>query len=409
MQKEDSNQNMIDPCYTTKTLTDEDVFSRSKEENSAVMSKYSFTQEALGQGAYASVYKGYLKSNPEQVVAIKTIKILKKPGFSEKLRREMSILMKFDHPNIVKLYDVAIMEEKVFLFLEFCEGGDLNNKLIQSGNILAESEVMPIFKQLLEAMKELYKNNIIHRDLKPANILLQNNVVKLTDFGFAREVFTGMYEAFEFTRLGTPIYMSPQILNSIPFSTKTDIWSLGIMIYEMLYGKTPWSGNTPQGLLQHILKTPLKFPEPVNKNINGYSNGLVKKISPLSNEIKELLKKMLEVTEEKRISWEEIFEHPIFNEKKDIEGQNFVNAVAQKEEAEEKKENENIPVKNQENINLAKEEPKKINSKEKIEILGEIRPSEQQKQTKKNRGVISQSNEQKEKKKGFLSMFCCNP
>ena len=113
----------------------------------------------------------------------------------------------------------------------------------------------------------------------------------------------------------------------------------------MLYGKTPWAGSTPQNLSSNILKTPLKFPEPVAKNVNGYSNALMKKMAPLSNEIKELLKKMLEVTEEKRISWEEMFEHPLFNEKKEAEGQNAVNSVEQKkEEVEEKKENKQMVV-----------------------------------------------------------------
>ena len=385
----------------TKTPSEEDIFNRTKEDNMAIFSKYVITSQDLGQGAYASVFKGHLKSNPQIIVAVKSIKILKKPGFNEKLRREMTILMKFDHDNIVKLYDVAILDDKVFLFLEFCGGGDLNNRLMEFGGILCESEVLLIFKQVCEAMKQLYNNNIIHRDLKPANILIKDNTIKLTDFGFAREVFTGMNEASEFTRLGTPIYMSPQILNSIPFSSKTDIWSLGIMIYEMLYSKTPWVGKTPQDLLNHILKQPLKFID-FQAALNGsYNSPLVKKPPPITTEMKELLRKMLEITEEKRISWEDLFVHDIFKEKQAI----VPPLDVIKEEKEEKKENENkigsnFEKKNEKNIN---DELNNSQRKDNL-IMPEIKISKEKPIKKQKK--MSQSKEPI-KKKGYLSMFCC--
>jgi len=384
----------LNPGGVTKTPDDEDIFSRTKEENHAIFSKYAITHQDLGQGAYACVYKGHMKSNPQIIVAVKSIKILKKPGFTEKLRREMTILMKFDHQNIVKLYDVALLDEKVFLFLEFCNGGDLSNKLVNSGGILSEEEVLPMFKQICEAMKQLYNSNIIHRDLKPANILMQDNIIKLTDFGFAREVFTGMNEANEFTRLGTPIYMSPQILNSIPFSSKTDIWSLGILIYEMLFGKTPWAGNTPQDLLKNILKSPLKFME--NHSMNNYHSPLIKKPPPVSAEMKDLLKRMLEITEEKRITWEELFDHDVFKVKIPVP-MDIIN--------EEKKENE--PMSNSLS-NLEKNEKvievKKNGSIENLP-LKEIKYAPPEKKNKPK--VMLSKSQEPQKKKGFLSMFCC--
>ena len=93
---------------------------------------------------------------------------------------------------------------------------------------------------------EMYKNNVIHRDLKPANILLVNrNLIKLTDFGFAREL-SNMDTPSHLTRVGSPLYMSPQILKGDAFSSKCDVWSLGVIIYQMLYGKTPWMASTPK-------------------------------------------------------------------------------------------------------------------------------------------------------------------
>ena len=223
---------------------------------------------------------------------------------------------------------------------------------------------------------------------------MQDNIIKLTDFGFAREVFTGMNEANEFTRLGTPIYMSPQILNSIPFSSKTDIWSLGILIYEMLFGKTPWAGNTPQDLLKNILKSPLKFME--NHSMNNYHSPLIKKPPPVSAEMKDLLKRMLEITEEKRITWEELFDHDVFKVKIPVP-MDIIN--------EEKKENE--PMSNSLS-NLEKNEKvievKKNGSIENLP-LKEIKYAPPEKKNKPK--VMLSKSQEPQKKKGFLSMFCC--
>lgn len=97
--------------------------------------------------------------------------------------------------------------------------------------------------------------NIIHRDIKPANILLKEGKAKISDFGFAKCLDTcGMDEQTKKTYLGTPLYMSPQILQEEPFSSKCDIWSLGMMFYEMLYGKTPWTGKTPWYVFNIIIQ-----------------------------------------------------------------------------------------------------------------------------------------------------------
>lgn len=378
----------------TKTPDEENFFTRTKEENLAILQKYNITQQPLGQGAYSNVYKAILRSDPQVVVAVKIIKILLKPGFNEKLRREMTILMKFDHQNIVKLYDVVMLDDKVFLFLEFCSGGDLNNKISSMGGLLSEEEVLPIFKQICEAMRQLFNNNIIHRDLKPANILVQDDIVKLTDFGFAREVFTDMNEANEFTRLGTPIYMSPQILRGVPFSCKTDIWSLGIMIYEMLYGKTPWVGKTPQDLLKNIINYPLKFHDP--QGLNSYASPLVKKkFTPVSAEMKDLLQKMLCLNEEKRISWEELFEHDVFKQKSKPPVQ--IEAIN-----EEKKEKEILS----NSVHEKPENPPEVKRRGSSHDL----PLKEIKPEKKPKPKVMVSKPQAESKKkggGFLSMFCC--
>lgn len=110
---------------------------------------------------------------------------------------------------------------------------------------------MIFLKHIVEGFKTLHQLKIIHRDIKPANILLHKGVAKITDFGFARVIDTGMngnaiqyiLDPAYFSRVGSPLYMAPQILEGLPFSSKCDIWSLGIMFFEMLYGKPPWDGE----------------------------------------------------------------------------------------------------------------------------------------------------------------------
>ena len=100
---------------------------------------------------------------------------------------------------------------------------------------------------------------MIHRDIKPANFLIHNGVVKLSDFGFAR-VVDDLEEPLFLTFLGSPLYMAPQILAREKFSSKCDVWSLGVTIYEILYGKTPYTASNPKELLENIRTKPLLFP-----------------------------------------------------------------------------------------------------------------------------------------------------
>ena len=106
--------------------------------------------------------------------------------------------------------------------------------------------------QIVNAFKEMVSKNIIHRDLKPANILIFDDYhIKLTDFGFAKQLVDIANPSF-YTRVGSPLYMSPQILKGDPFSYKCDVWSLGIIIYQLLVGETPWTGENPDKLYENI-------------------------------------------------------------------------------------------------------------------------------------------------------------
>ena len=163
----------------------------------------------------------------------------------ELIKREIHILQQATHPNVVKLFDVARTPNYLYLFLEYCNDGDLKKYLQgKTSKRLSEVEAVIILKHIVEGFKKLYQLKIIHRDIKPANILLHNGTAKITDFGFARIIESEMNDPSYFSRVGSPLYMAPQILEGQPFSSKCDIWSLGVMLFEMLYGKTPWEGDS---------------------------------------------------------------------------------------------------------------------------------------------------------------------
>jgi len=112
-------------------------------------------------------------------------------------------------------------------------------------------ESVIFFKHVINGFQKLHENKVIHRDIKPSNILLHNGVAKIADFGFARIIETE-FDQMALSRVGSPIYMAPQILEGSHFSSKCDIWSIGVMFYELLYGVTPWIAFGQCELLEKI-------------------------------------------------------------------------------------------------------------------------------------------------------------
>ena len=148
--------------------------------------------------------------------------------------------------------------------------------------MLTESEALVIFRQLLEAFKELNKNNIMHRDLKPDNIFFSDGKVKLGDFGFCKMLQVNMAQ----TMLGSPIYMAPEVLKEEIYTLKADIWSLGVVLFEMLFGYCPFQSSSISQLINVIKDTDLRIP---------------KQINPISNECETFIHKMLVKDQFKRI------------------------------------------------------------------------------------------------------------
>jgi serine/threonine protein kinase len=191
-----------------------------------------------------------------------------------------------------------------YFVYEFCNGGTLE-KLLKQEKKLPEAKAMQYFKQLVEAFKVLNKHNIMHRDLKPDNILFHNGVLKLGDFGFCKSPEKDMAS----TMLGSPIYMAPEVLKGEIYTSKADIWSLGVVLFEMLFGFCPFESNSIAKLISVLEQNELRIPLEAN---------------PISAQTQSLLKRLLTKDHFKRIDWQTVFNTVSSTEAAGYEEQNML-------------------------------------------------------------------------------------
>ena len=251
-------------------------------------------KNAIGRGSFSRVYLG-LDTETDQKIAIKKIDI---GNLSEKykarLQEEVRILKMLDHPNIVKTYDIEYNTNDMYIYImmELCGGGDFA-KFLKYNNKIKESKIKYYMYQLMRGLEYLRAHNIVHRDLKPANLLLSedNYVLKLTDFGFARDLPDNKLSD---TLCGSPLYMAPELFFDRKYNSKSDLWSIGVMLYHSLYGRNIFPDITSEVELIKALKTQtISYP----KNIH------------LSSEALNLLHGLLQKDPIMRISWPEFFTH----------------------------------------------------------------------------------------------------
>lgn len=209
--------------------------------------------EVVGGGGMSLVYKAkdtWLK----RLVAVKVLRpeYTNDEDFIRRFRREAQAVASLSHPNIVNIYDVGVEQAPYFIVMEYIEGKTLN-WLIKNEAPLAIGRLVVIAKQIAEALRHAHTNQIIHRDIKPHNILLtEDERVKVTDFGIARAVSTSTV-THSGSIIGSVHYFSPEQARGNVTGEKSDLYSLGIVIYEMLTGQVPFKGDSPVGIaLKHI-------------------------------------------------------------------------------------------------------------------------------------------------------------
>lgn len=236
------------------------------------MENYHLIQQ-IGEGSFGRVYKARRKYTGRMVA----IKMINKRGQHEEdleiLRREIDILRKVDHPNIMRLLEIVETDSDICVISELGRG-DLF-KIIDDNQTLPEEVLQNIAAQLVSAMNHLHQHRIIHRDIKPQNVLIaSNNSLKICDFGFARALsYTTLLKSIK----GTPLYMAPELVQERPYDEKIDIWSLGIIFYELYYGKPPYYTNSIYKLIQMITNDPIVWPGPISDTFKKFLQSMLQK------------------------------------------------------------------------------------------------------------------------------------
>jgi serine/threonine protein kinase len=182
------------------------------------------------------------------------------------LESEVAILKQIEHPNVIKCFDVFVTCNNCYIVTEYCEGGDLMAilKKHKKTEPMTEEKSTRIIKEVLAGFKYLTQKAIVHRDLKPANIFFRNGVAKIADFGFAKKLEHLRHK--ESYNVGTPLYMPPEALVYSKYSFQSDIFSMGVLIYEILYCHAPWESRSEKELIAKMTKNPLTFDHEIPLN-----------------------------------------------------------------------------------------------------------------------------------------------
>ena len=259
----------------------------------------------LGSGSFGKVY--LIKHNithKEYAMKIIDKKKLKQMGYNnEQILEEIKIHSKLDHENIVHVYNVFENEENFNIIMEYAKKGNLYDVITREKGGLSEEKAVGYFTQVVNAVYYLHQNNIIHRDIKPENILIsENDIIKLCDFGWAKELNLENRNTF----CGTAEYMAPEIVTNENYDFSVDIWSLGILLYEMIFGHSPFEGKNKNSIMINIKSHELIYDKPI------------------SNECKDLIEKILENNPQKRLKIKNIIEHSFIKKYKWQKDNSFI-------------------------------------------------------------------------------------
>ncbi len=225
--------------------------------------------EQLGQGGMATVYKAY-HAALDRYVAIKVLHqaFLEDPTFLARFQREARVVARLDHPNIIPIYDFAQHEGLPYLVMKYIEGETLKARLERGP--LSQDEMMQVVDAVGSALHYAHERGILHRDIKPSNVLLtKDGMIYLADFGLARIAQSTEMSLTSDRMVGTPQYISPeQAMSKADLDTRTDIYSFGVMLYEIAVGRVPFNADTPFAVIHDHIYSPLPPPRQINPAVS---------------------------------------------------------------------------------------------------------------------------------------------
>jgi len=235
--------------------------------------KYDLGRE-LGRGATAVVYKCTLKGT-DQAWAVK---IMDKRVEHKTIVTEVGILLKMDHPNIVRMKEVFESLDSVYIVLELVTGSELFERIVNQG-FYSEKQASAAVRDMISAVKYLHEHNVVHRDLKPENILYEDlsmdSKLKVADFGLSTIVSN---KVSLMTVCGTPGYCAPEVLKGLKYDQSCDMWSIGVISYILLCGYEPFFAENDNEMFKRILKGDYQFDSPWWDEVSENAKDLVRKL-----------------------------------------------------------------------------------------------------------------------------------
>jgi eukaryotic-like serine/threonine-protein kinase len=239
--------------------------------------------DRLGQGGMATVYRAY-EPALDRYVAVKVLPQIfaNDPNFMQRFRREARVVAQLNHPNIVPIYHYGEDGGITYLVMRFVEGGTLTQA---RGEIFAPDRAIRLLIPVAKALAYAHQQGVVHRDIKPGNVLLSDGEWPLlADFGLAKMAAASTQLTQTGVGVGTPMYMSPEQCQGNAVDQRTDIYALGIMLYEMVTGEVPFRADTPMGILIKHISAPMPPPRQVNPAIPEVLERIILKATAKSPE-----------------------------------------------------------------------------------------------------------------------------